>query len=116
MNITATIKVPLCWKTLIDVEFEGGLANVQDAKWHRVGIEDPNPFYDDNREISVTFDNGDVGILTLSSGQSNYFGGMMIHRKGDGEEIYNEVWEFFDEVADEIVVGSDTYLLKYEWI
>jgi len=116
MNITATAIVPKCWQTLIDVAFEDGLANIQDAKWHRSGIEDPNPYYDDDREISVKFDNGDAGILTLSNGQSNYFGGFTIYRKGDGAEIYHEIWEFFDDVADEIVVGSDTYLLKYEWI
>ena len=113
MNITATIKVPLCWKTLININ---DLSDAKDARWHRVGIEDPDPFYDDDREISIKFDNGDVGILNLSSNQSNYFGGLGIWGKGDGEEIYGEFWEFFDEVADEIVVGEDTYLLKYEWI
>lgn len=113
MTFTATVKVPKCWKTLIGVD---DLEGAQDAKWHRSGLTDPDPYYDDNREVMGVFDNGDTFILSLSSGQSNYFGGMTIYRMGSGDEIYSEVWEFFDEVADEILVGNDTYLLKYEWI
>ena len=98
-TIHGTITLPSCWKKLIDISFDdlvGGdevdlektgaddmhplFEDVKDGK-SRTALDDPEPYYDDSREIHGVFENGDVAIVYLASGQSNYYGGIAIESK-----------------------------------
>ena len=79
--IAALIKIPTCWKKLVDTEFED-ISKMTSEKQCK-GIADPEPHYDDFRSIRGTFGNKDYEVfLSLCSGQSNYFGGVEIFHKG----------------------------------
>jgi hypothetical protein len=132
LTIKGTIKVPRCWKRLVqaifgDDEQQPERANSPEAaariwegevKSGPVANDIPEPHYDDSRTVLGRTEEGGTIELDLCSGQYNYYGGCTIH-DADGNVVYEtgmgDAWdEFHDE---EELVGEDgnTYVIKFEW-
>lgn len=118
----ATIQIPKCWNHLINEVFYRSEAdgNLYTETTNKLvtscncladdDIADPDPHYDDYREVHTTFLNGVLARLSLSSGQNNYYGGLALEKNGgllycsEGEE------ESFHETMN-VEIGDDTYVL-----
>lgn len=122
MKHRATIKIPRCWKRLVQEVFEetdGGLIvegtdrKVRSEKTpHR--NESPEAFYDDCRTVAALFPNGMAIDIDLCSGQGNYYGGVTI--QDEDEVLYeSEPLETFDDEMDFPADDGDTYIVKVEW-
>ena len=121
------VKVPRCWQDLIQKDFVQAKPwdiCVQEESGDLIPIEsgpadngNPDPHYDDYREVGFSFPNGATGVLSLCSGQSNYYGECEIFQ---GETcVYSsegESWENLGDDWDE-VTGEDgeTYRINYEY-
>ena len=136
MQHTCNIQVPHCWKQLINVEFGDEPVigptykgqPVKKARLHREGNDDPNPYYDDSRTVVGVASNGAHVELQLCSGQSNYWGQLII-LSVRGETIYeSEPWESIRHIRNTcpgIVEGatveipgdeSDHYTILVEFV
>ena len=122
--IVVDVSLPLCWKKMVDVEFDAQDAAPRDAKNHRSGNADPEAYYDDVREVVVKSPGGTMVVVGLYSGQSNYYGGILIYDK-EGNEIYNDIIETFEDVMECAVsthlpchpvhFGLSKYQIKINW-
>lgn len=123
---TCTLSVPRCWKRLIKVEFRRGKdgelyisrsrpRRMVESEFHQKGESDPEAYYDDGRSISAVFDNGARVELHLCSGQSNYWGDVLIE-DSEGTPIYeSEALETIDKVMDFMADDGETYTVKIDW-
>lgn len=109
-----TVKLPACWKSLIDFDALDQIEDLRDGK-QRSTLDDPEPYYDDLRRVDGRFPDGTSFAIELASGQSNYFGGCTLWDK-DGNEIYSETWEAFGAKLDEVALEDKTYIFEYEWV
>ena len=128
-KIRTTVRVPRCWNDFLRiVEFD--LTKVTSEK-HTNGFDDPNPHYDDVREIAGTFPDGATFRLTLCSGQGNYYGGLDIHKRIEGQTVADQLYatdegnviEHFTSMIEAEVSEGPTrdwepvcYILDIEWI
>ena len=123
-TIKGTIKVPACWKDLVEEVFDTapeGLVGVNstkivlDAKNHRKADNDPDPYYDDARQAigKLENDRGSVGV-DLCSGQHNYYGGIWIEDVKNDDSIEAVLEDFEDTL---VVEGKDRqYVIQVEWV
>ena len=107
----ATLKVPACWRTLINVEFPASLAGITSEK-HCTGVADPLPHYDDQRNVDHVFENGAHFRLTLASGQGNYYGGVDLYAPTAEE---TEIVEAFCSNY-RIRLAGDSYYVNIQWV
>jgi hypothetical protein len=129
MKIKGTIKVPRCWKRLVETVFTDAPDGVDESIFYVVegtkhpvdsenslkGDDDPEPHYDDSRCVLGRTEEGGTIELDLCSGQGNYYGSAVIHN-GEGEIVYeSEPWETFED--EEELVGEDgnIYVITIEW-
>lgn len=112
MKYSATVKVPACWRDLIQVVFPEDLAGITSEK-HQKGNADPEPHYDDARRVGGRFENGADFSVELCSGQGNYYGGVSIYQ--GGEEVFNDFLEDFDNFPIRVDIDGATYELHLEW-
>lgn len=116
MKYTAKIRLPKCWKHLVEVVFPQDLKGILSEKTDHTGVADPKPHYDDARMVSGPFPNGAIFNLSLCSGQGNYFGNLFIFetRFGERREICDDVLENFNALTVED--GDNTYEIKIKWV
>jgi len=112
-EFVAKVKVPACWKKLIDVVFPDDLEGITSEKYQN-GIADPEPHYDDHRTIDGSFEDGAEFTLALSSGQGNYYGDFSVWKNGQ-RLTDDEPLEQFDHVEFTLEDGT-SYALEIEWI
>lgn len=104
----AIVKVPACWRKLIDVVFPDNLEGITSEKDQK-GNADPEPHYDDTRRIEGRFPNNEHFSLMLCSGQGNYWGGWSIG------EVESEPLESWPEPVETEIDGV-AYVLAIEWV
>ena len=107
-----TIRIPKCWKDLVQVEFPEDLNGIEDGDRRVVVTDDPKPYYDDARCISINLDGTRTFTLNLMSGQGNYFGGYIFDDIDDTLE--SEPLEAFTDVEE--TFGGTEYRIKIEWV
>jgi len=109
---TAKVRLPECWKRLVDVVFSDDLKGILSEKTDHTGVADPKPHYDDARRVVGKFHNGAEFSLELCSGQGNYYGGLSII---DGDREYSNVLEDFSALEVEMEDGH-IYEIEVEWV
>jgi hypothetical protein len=112
MKHVAKVRLPKCWKTLVDMAFPQDLKGILSEKTAHTGVADPKPHYDDVRRVEGRFPNGAEFTLELCSGQANYFGGLSVLKRG--RWINSEVLESFNDLTVED--GNDTYEVEVDWV
>jgi hypothetical protein len=103
--VEGALSVPACWSDLIGMAFPGDLEGVADAKHHRDGVDDPDPYYDDVRRVSAKLPHDYVAEMELASGQGNYWATVQVIDNSNGEivfqtEPYHEEMEEVRRVVD----------------
>jgi len=105
----AKVKVPKCWRDLIQTEFPDDLSGILSEKTDHTGDGDPKPHYDDTRKISGEFRNGIDFSIMLCSGQHNYWGGFTVG------EYDSDILETFPDVLETKLDGVQ-YEIEVDWI
>jgi len=111
-----TVKLPACWRALVETNFEDlpDPEGVLNGENHSHSIDDPVPYRDDVRGVSVALEGGGKVTFFLCSGQSNYWGEFDILR--DGRIVYeSEVLEQYEDVRDVKTEDGETFEIKVEW-
>ncbi len=107
------VQIPLVWKRLVKVN---NLADASNEK-NLTGNDDPNPHYDDVRDIVGKFPNGICFSLELRSGQENYYGECVLGEDGEIEPI--DLDSFTDSSSSNdltiIVDENEQYVFHVEW-
>jgi len=122
--IVVDVSLPLCWKMMVETEFDAQ-ERPRDAKNHRSGNADPEAYYDDLREVAVDLPGGTKVIVGLYSGQSNYWGCILIYDKEGNEMYQSDPLETFEDVMECAVAmpiptspahfGLSKYEIKINW-
>jgi hypothetical protein len=131
-TIIGGIKVPRCWKRLIEIMFTDGHIKGRSPqaaarlapypeKSGPAAVDDPECYYDDSRSVQGSTKGGGTVVFDLCSGQENYYGGMTIHN-AEGLVVYEtgsspdyEVWSQIHD--EEELVGEDgnIYVITIDW-
>ena len=126
MNVKGTIKVPRCWKRLIETLFQDGAEGLVEVKsgrtvtseLHLKGNDDPDAHYDDSRCVLGRTKCGGTIDLDLCSGQSNYYGGITIH-DSEGEVVHGgdigDPLESFEDVQEFVGEDDNIYVITIDW-
>jgi hypothetical protein len=75
-RVVGVVDVPECWSDLVGKRFD--LSDVKKARHHQKGLDDPEPYYDDERCVLRDLPFHYQAAVELISGQSNYFGTVCI--------------------------------------
>jgi len=109
-TLQVSVQIPKCWKNLIDEHFPEDLSGIRSGGEN--GLSDPNPYYDDYREVIGKFSDGSHVYISLSSGQGNYYGWLSFN-KSNGEEFYSAELESYDDLDTE--ANGVMYKIKVQW-
>ena len=112
MKYEATLRVPACWKKLIQVEFPEDLVGIKSEK-QRTQIDDPEPYYDDDRCVASVFPDGTSFSIAIMSGQGNYYGKYWWEKRMSTFQL-QEVDSFCTEYH--YFCAGDEYHIKIDWI
>ena len=104
------LEVPRCWKKLLAI---GSFDETVTSERHSKGNLDPDPHYDEVREVSCTFPDGAVAQLQLCSGQSNYWAGLIVTKGQD--DIYSDEGEPMESIPS-VIDWVEGYTIKIKWI
>jgi len=135
MRIKATIKIPRCWKRLIEESFRRRADDalyVEDtcrivgraSRWGWRRWDDPLAYYNDSRTASCEATDGALITVKLCSGQNNYFGQYAIFqtilpslKKIVGKElVFEGEPRFALSDQEEFCVNNGTiYVVTIEW-
>jgi len=111
-----TVRLPECWKRLVETVFPEGLSGILGEKTDHLGVADPKPHYDDCREVSGRFLSIGAGFrLTLHSGQHNYYGSLLIEDVNLAV-IYEDLLESLGNAIEVKAGDGETYVIGIEWI
>jgi hypothetical protein len=123
-QIKTKVKLPRCWQKLITVDFPDDLAGITSEKYCK-GNADPEPHYDDVREIGGKFSDGATFTIVLASGQSNYYG-LLVIKSPNHDILYDNSDDVYESWADTleayVQVGPTEdwtpteYVVKIEWV
>ncbi len=105
MDIKSTIFVPSVFKDLSHYELTGE----ESCAKNRTNLDDTQAYYDDNRMVTTTLDNGKEFSISLSSGQSNYWVDFLLDDEVldiEADENDNIIKFVDDENTYEIIILS----------
>jgi hypothetical protein len=112
LTLHAHVSIPKVWEKLITLDFPEDLHGITSEKFCK-GNEDPDPHYDDHREVTATYAGGWTAYVTLSSGQSNYFGWLSLRDHNDREVFSTELDSYTDLNVE---VDGILYALDVSWL
>lgn len=127
----AKAKVPRCWRRLsltdLENDIDPGDILREDDPHH--GLGDPRPRHDDRREIHGRFPDGKSWILSLESGNQNYWAAFKVMDEEGGELYEDEGTDLTGEKVEALVRVPDPecqderdmdevlrYVLDLEWV
>jgi hypothetical protein len=117
-TLETNVRVPTCWKRLINEVFPEDLAGITSEK-HLKGVDDLESHYDDCRVICGSFENGTTFQLQLCSGQGNYWGSLVMDGPDDLPIIEDEVLESWTDGPENTLTLDDgkgvQYVIHIEW-
>jgi hypothetical protein len=108
----AKLNVPLCWKRLIKLGFD----DIEAPRAYDVRANNPKPYRRDLRQVRDKLPNGNTIWLFLASGESNYYGGVLI-TSPSGEHLYDmeDVIDDLDEAPFEFDDGEFNYSITFDF-